>query len=877
MRKNINWEELFRQHEAYEAWLSRNLYFLDGAPLHLGDEFNTFHFDWKGAFRNGTLDRHLSIALIDANATEYACCSLAVQLFYHQLHEYRPDWIVERIFAPFSAHNIRSMKENGIRISSAEGHMPTAAFDILCFSQQVIGDEINLLGMLLEAGIPLDSRDRTAAHPIVIRGGAGSFNPSLIMDACDLFFIGEGEDILPELLAFLEQGIREERDREEMLLEAVQTWDCLWAPRFYEQRFSPDGTLTGMFPLHSDVPERILFAYVRDLDQCYINTKVIGNYYYAPEIASGIEVAKGCEGQCSFCYSGFTYLPFRARSVDRVIRAVKEFIFPSGHRYVTLRSFCGASYPYLNTLIRRYREAIPFPMEMMSQRIDSIQLNPELSAYLTGQGTRRIVFGVEGISQKLRQSVSKNYTEEQILQTIRMLCRNRYETVKLMFIAGLPGEGEADRRELIELTKKIMAIVREEEEKGFPIPFILYTWTPIQVFPMTPYQWLPIREECARMPEEILQELESLGVHVSRNDANGYDREHRLIQLLCRGDRRLQDMLIDMAKSGRFRHGRFTEEDVSFADQWIAEHDVPKYDTWFEEKKEDTVFPWDFIDNGVSKNHLWKRYCSAVSASPKDFPRCLDKCQNCGACDGEHRKQMQQYREERKKDTQTILSDLLTESGRESSVLSYAVLAFSHEEKYSVIRKYYWEQELIRALNLAGISYDLDQVRIQKPFLEPLDWAAGINGAVVGLKEAVSDQNLICRLNAHTFHMKIEDVYQMEQQPVIRSIGYRIPCLLPDAEKEAEIRSRIQWLLDSEECLLEYRRDRFSRVKEADARGRIYAISLEDQCLHMHLDPVLSPYSVYQHLLGIGWEEAGKHRAVRTFMEFEAGGRVFRI
>lgn len=877
MRKNKNWEELFRQHDAYEAWLSRNLYFLDGAPLFLGDEFNTYHFDWEGAFRNGTLDRHLSIALIDANATEYACCSPAIHLFYQELHEYRPDWIVERIFAPFSADNIRSMKENGIRFSSAEGHMPTAAFDILCFSQQIIGDEVNLIGMLLEAGIPLDSRQRTASDPIIIRGGAGSFNPSTIMDTCDLFFIGEGEDILPELLSFLEQGIREERDREEILLEAVQTWDCLWAPRFYEQRFSPDGTLTGMIPLRSDVPERIRFAYVRDMDLCFICTKKIGNYYYPSEIASGIEVTKGCEGQCSFCYSGFTYLPFRARSVDRVIRAVKELIFYSGSNYVTLNSFCGASYPFLNTLIRRYEKEIPVPMEMMSQRIDSFQLNPEFTAYLSGQGVDRVVFGVEGMSQRLRRSVSKNYTEEQILQTIRMVCRNRYETVKLMFIAGLPGEGEADRRELMELTKKIMAIAREEEENGFPIPYFLYTWTPIQVFPMTPYQWLPISKECARMPEETLQELEALGVHVSRKEANGYAREHRLIQLLCRGDRRLQDMLIEMAKAGHFRHGGFTDEAMFFADRWIAEHDVPEYDTWFKEKKEDTVFPWDFIDNGVSRDHLWKRYCSAVSASPKDFSRCLDRCQNCGACSADHRKEMQRYREERKKDSQIILSDLLPESGKKSSVISYAVLAFSFEDKYSVIRRHYWEQELLRSLNLAGISYDCNTVRIKKPFVEPHDWAIGENGAVVGLKEPISDEDLIRRLNAHTVHMKIDGVIQTEQQPEVRSIGYRIPCPQLDGAQEAEVRSRIQKILDSEEYLLEYRLNRFTLVKKADVRERIFSISLEDHYLHMHLDSILAPYSLYQHLLGIGWEEAGKHRALRTFMEFEAGERVFRI
>lgn len=878
MRKGVPWEELFTQKKRYDEWLSRNLYNLDAAALHFGDEFNTFHFDWEGAFQNGTLDQHLSIGFLDLNATEYVCCSTAMKLFYQELHEYDPFWIVERIYCPFSAHNDQLMKKAGVRRVSAEGHMPTAAFDILCVSQQMIGDEVNLISMLLEAGIPLDNRKRTDADPMVIRGGASSFNPSVIMDICDLFFIGEGEDILPSLLKLLEKGIRNGRPRDALLLEAVQTFDGLFAPRFYEQRFTPEGVLSGMFPLRPDVPEKIRYAFVRDLDHCFILTKPIGTYSFSSDLGSGVEITKGCEGQCSFCVSGFTYLPFRARSVDKVMEALKEFVRYSGIRIAPLSSFCGASYPNINALLRRCREELPVNLKMMTQRIDSFRMNPEFSDYLTGQGTKRIVFGVEGMSQKLRQSVSKNYTEEQILETVRRLCRSGYTNIKFMLISGLPNESRKDWEELIEFSKRLLDICREEEKKGFPIPRFLYTWTPLQVFPFAPYQWLRIPETCPELPEEMLKRLEEIGIHVSRKEDMGTSAEYRLIHLLLRGDRRVQPLLIDMAKAGILRHGWFTKEDQAFADRWIAEHEIPGYETWFEEKEKDAVFPWDFIDNGVSKEHLWKRYCSAVSDSPEDFPRCLDRCQNCGACKDGHQAEMSRYRKERALDAKIVLRDLLEEKRKENRIVSYAILKYTFEDRCSVVKGNYFDQELARALNLAGISITRDRLMVVKPHADRSDWACGMNCAVVCLNEEISDEALIERVNAHTLHMKICKVVRAAESPRVRSYSYSIPCPQLTSEETEAVRERIRHILASEEWILNVEfSPSFHKSAEGNVRQRVFDLSLEDQCLKMKLDHLLPAYTVYENLLGIGWEEASKHMAVRTAMEFTAGDQLIEV
>lgn len=870
---------MFEQKKQFENWFPNNYFRLNTPSLFLGDEMNTVHFDWKKAYEEGTLEDHFRIALIDVNATSYAACSPAVRLFYQELHEYDDSWIVERVFAPATNADAVILKESGICPLAAESHIPVNAFDVLCFSQQMIGEEVNLIGMLIDADIPVRSLERTDADPVVIRGGASSFNPSMIKDVCDLFFIGEGEEILPQLLSMIEEEKKAGQTREAIILKAAQTWDCLWAPRFYQQRFLDNGELAGMFRLRNDVPEKIRYAFVQDMDQSFILTKPITVYNYQSRIADSVEITKGCEGQCCFCASGFTCLPFRARSVKRVLEAMKEWLYHSGSASTKLSSFCCTSYPWLNTLIKsiysgeeeNYLKGLPKKVEAISMRLDTVNENRNFCSFLKKTGTNRIVFGVEGISQRLRQVVSKNYTEEQILDTVRMLVRDGYKIIKFMFIAGLPGEAEEDWDELVKLTEKIMEICREEGRTGENAPQFLYTWTPLKIFPFTPFQWLAAKVCRDLPPETVSTKLEEMGIVVSYENKKSEPHDFLLTQFLLRGDYRLQEMLIAMAKEGIRHHGIYENDAVEYVRTWLKDHHLPDIEAWLGEKDFLTVFPWDFIDNGPTKEYLWKRFQKACQKKPEDSPRCLTRCSGCGACSPEHQKKLAEYRRLKKKDVMTELDELLEISAADrenEGPLFHAVLDFTVDELHSIAKCFYWESELSRALNYAGISYDRSTLKTLKPFQEPYDWAIGMNSITAAFTEKLPDGELIERINKHTVHMRVFGIRWMEGPVSPLTISYQIPC--PEGTDEIELQKTIDTIMESDtwNYTAEYLRGGRPWQKELELRADILQLFLKEHKICMKLNPLASPYPIYQALLGIPWEIAGKYRAERTEVTF---------
>lgn len=870
---------MFEQKEKFETWFQDNYFRLNTPSLFLGDEMNTVHFDWKKAYEEGTLGDHFRIALIDVNATSYAACSPAVRLFYQELHEYDDSWIVERVFAPASNGDAAVLKESGVCPVASESHIPVSAFDVLCCSQQMIGEEVNLIGMLIDADIPVRSLERKEADPVIIRGGAASYNPTVIKDVCDLFFIGEGEDILPLLLSMIEEGRKAGQTREKIILKAAQTWDCLWAPRFYQQRFFDNGELTGMFRLRDDVPEKIRYAYVQDMDKSFIPTKPIGIYNFESRITDGVEITKGCEGQCCFCVSGFTYLPFRVRSAKRVLEAMREWLYHRGSASTKLTSFCSASYPQLNTLIRSvyseegeyYLEGLPKKVEAISMRLDTVNENTNFCSFLKKTGKKRIVFGVEGISQRLRQTVSKNYTEEQILDTVRMLVRDGYKIVKFMFIAGLPGENEEDWEELLELTAKMMEICQEEGRTGENAPRFLYTWTPIKIFPFTPFQWLAAKVCREIVPKIFRARLEEMGIMLGLEELKIGPHDFLLTQFLLRGDSRIQEMLIAMAKEGIRHHGIYGNDAVEYVRTWLKESHLPDIEAWLGAKAFETVFPWDFIDYGPTKEYLWKRFQKACQQEPQDSPRCLTRCSGCGACSPEHQKKMEEYRRLKKKDIKIELDGLpgisAADRGKEGS-LFHAVLDFTVDELHSVVKGFYWETELSRALNYAGISYDRSTLKALKPYYDPYDWAIGMNSITAAFTEKLPDDELIERINKHTVHMQIIGIRWMEGPVRPQAMSYQIPC--PEGTDEINLQKTIDTIMESDTWsnTVQYMRDGHSWQKELEMRADILELYVKDHKICMKLIPYASPYLIYQALLGIPWEIAGKYRAERTEVTF---------
>ncbi len=407
----------------------------------------------------------------------------------------------------------------------------------------------------------------------------------------------------------------------------------------------------------------------------------------------------------------------------------------------------------------------------------------------------------------------------------------------------------------------------------------VFSWTPLRIFPFTPFQWLEARMDIAGPPEELVERLEAHGVVVSRDTATAPPPDVIITQLLLRGDSRLQGLLIGMAERGLLRHGTFTQEALDYADEHICAHGIPPPDYWFGPRGADAVFPWDFFDFGPTKEHLRRRFEESMREQPRDFPRCTDRCQGCGTCSNGEKQTVRGYREQRRRDVGISLESLGMQDAQgkldiramreEDERLNFAVVTFTHDAAHRMVHRNYWENELARALNYAGIAYDRKRLWVNKPYLERFDWATGDNAAVVGFAEMLDDAELMSRVNEHCVNMRVTGIAWHDGMPRLAAIRYRMPLEGAFDERALQaaaddVLGRPEWTVSIEKRLA----DRSHTIMR-DVRPLLLALAVDDGSLHMEVDPRLAPYTVFCNLANIGWDEAGRHLAVREGMRFE--------
>ena len=354
-------------------------------------------------------------------------------------------------------------------------------------------------------------------------------------------------------------------------------------------------------------------------------------------------------------------------------------------------------------------------------------------------------------------------------------------------------------------------------------------------------------------------------------DLKSEPHDFLLTQFLLRGDSRIQEMLIAMAKEGIRHHCIYGSDAEEYVRTWLKENHLPDIEAWLGEKDFETVFPWDFIDNGTTKEYLWKRFQKSRLQEPQDSPRCLTRCSGCGACSPEHKKTMAEYRRLKKKDVMIELDRLpgiSAEDREKEGPLFHAVLDFTVDELHSVVKCFYWETELSRALNYAGISYDRNTVKTLKPFHEPYDWAIGMNSITAAFMEKLPDDELIEKINKHTVHTRIFGIRWMEGPVSPLAMSYQIPY--PEETDEIKLQKTIDTIMESDtwNYTVEYFRDGRSWQKEMDMRAEILQLFIKEHKICMKINPFASPYLIYQALLGIPWEIARKYRAERTEVTF---------
>ena len=569
-------------------------------------------------------DVRVRVAFCFPDTYEIGMSNLGMRILYGVMNEMDGVWC-ERVFAPWGDME-EAMRENGLPLWALESQDPVKDFDMIAFT---IGYEMcytNILNMLSLAGVPLRSKDREGLHNIVFAGGVCAFNPEPLADFIDFFALGEGEEITKEIVSLYDRAKAEDWTKSQFLIE-VSKIQGVYVPSFYEHTYKDDGTLAKVTPLNG-APEVVTKRIVEDLDAAYFPTKMIVPSTEIVHERANLEVFRGCIRGCRFCQAGFSCRPVRKKSPEVLYRQAVETLTDSGHNEMTLSSLSTSDYRGLKELtdaLIPYCEQNKVNMSVPSLRADNF--SRELMQRLQSLRKSSLTFAPEAGTQRLRDVINKNLTEDEILSSCANAFAGGWSSVKLYFMLGLPTETDEDVLGIAELVYKVINTWKEHavnKKKGLRVHVATAYFVPK---PHTPFQW-----EKQIEPEEYLRRCKLLKSHFYSKsiDYNYHTSDiSRLESVTARGDRRLCAVIEEAAKNGAKMDGWDEYFDYSI---WKAAFEKCGIDPSFYTTRgyaEDELLPWDAIDVGVSKKFLLKERHRAYRAEVT--PDCRHGCSGCGA------------------------------------------------------------------------------------------------------------------------------------------------------------------------------------------------------------------------------------------------------
>ncbi len=557
---------------------------------------------------------------------EIGMSNLGLRILYGVLNR-EPDVWCERVFAPWTDMEER-MREKGILLCSHESGDEVRSFDFLGVTLQYEMCYTNVLNVLELSGIPLLSRDRGEDFPIVIGGGPCSYNPEPVADFFDLFDIGEGEEMLPEIVRLWIKMKGEGATKQEFLLEAARTIEGVYVPAFYDVTYNPDGTVKEYRPKYEGVPRRVKKRIVKDLDTMYFPDSVVIPYIECVQDRIMLEVFRGCIRGCRFCQAGVIYRPVREKSPEVLLRQAAELYKNTGYDEISLSSLSISDYTCLRELtdgLLSWTNDKRVSLSLPSLRIDSF--SRELMEKAASVRSSSITFAPEAGTQRLRDVINKNVTEEDLMRSAGIAYGAGKDTIKLYFMNGLPTETLEDIEGIANLAGAAVRCYYDTPGHGKRPPQVTISVSSFVPKPFTPFQWeaqntIAELEEKNRYLGSVIRDRK---IRYTHHDA----RVSHIEAVFALGDRRLSESLIEARRRGF----RFDAWDEFFSyDAWMEVFAATGIDTAFyanREKGADEVLPWEVIDCGVSRAFLRRERDRAYSATPT--PNCREHCSGCGA------------------------------------------------------------------------------------------------------------------------------------------------------------------------------------------------------------------------------------------------------
>lgn len=572
----------------------------------------------------------IRFAMCFPDVYEIGMSHLGIQILYDMFNRREDVWC-ERVYSPWLDLD-RVMREEKIPLFALESQDPVKNFDFLGITIQFEMCYTNILQILDLSGIPLHAADRTEEDPFVIGGGPCTYNPEPLADFFDIFYIGEGETVYDELLDVYKEWKKSGESREQFLRRAAGI-EGLYVPMFYDAEYNADGTLKSFRPNDPCAPESVKKQVVTDVTAAPYPLSPVVPFIKATQDRVVLEIQRGCIRGCRFCQAGMLYRPTRERNVERLKEYARAMLQSTGHEEISLSSLSSSDYSELKELvlflIDEFRDK-GINISLPSLRIDAFSL--DVMSRVQDIRKSSLTFAPEAGSQRMRNVINKGLTEEDILDGAGQAFEGGWTKVKLYFMLGLPTETEEDMKEIARLSDRVARryyeIPKEQRHGKCQITASSSFFVPK---PFTPFQWASMctAEEYMQKASVVKNEFQE---QLNRKSLkyNWHDAQVTVLEgVMARGDRRISRVIEEAYRLGCL----FDSWTESFHnDLWMQAFENTGTDIAFynlRKREKDELFPWDFIDIGVSRKFLYREWERAMAEEVT--PNCRVQCSGCGA------------------------------------------------------------------------------------------------------------------------------------------------------------------------------------------------------------------------------------------------------